>query len=166
MPRAEGAVKAARATWYPSVSVDAGYQGDGLQFADRAGSWSVGGELRWALSTGGAESARAASAAAALTAARAGESDIKAAVQVDVLSALARLDAARARLTAGAAAVDQARESHRILRNRYDAGLAGTGDVLRAATLELDAETQRVGALVDALTARAELTRALGRAPQ
>ena len=148
------------------MSVDAGYQSDGLNFSDRAASWMVGGELRWALSIGGGESARVAAAEAVLSAARAAETDAKAAVHVEVFAAVKRLDAARARLATGVTAVEQARESERILRNRYDAGLASAGDVLRAATAELDADAQRVAALVDAITARAELTRALGRSPQ
>ena len=163
---AEAAARQARAAWYPSVSVDAGYQSDGLNFSDRAASWMVGGELRWALSIGGGESARVAAAEAVLSAARAAETDAKAAVHVEVFAAVKRLDAARARLATGVIAVEQARESERILRNRYDAGLASAGDVLRAATAELDADAQRVAALVDAITARAELTRALGRSPQ
>ena len=163
---AEAALKQARAVWYPAVSVDAGYQGDGLSFADRAGSWMVAGEVRWALSLGGAESARVAAAEAALASVRASETDARAAVRVDLFAALKRLEAARARLATGVTAVEQARESQRILRNRYDAGLAGVNDVLRAATAELDAEAQRIAALVDAITARAELMRALGRSAQ
>ena len=163
---AEAALKQARAVWYPAVSVDAGYQGDGLSFADRAGSWMVAGEVRWALSLGGAESARVAAAEAVRASTRASETDARAAIHVDVFAALKRLEAARARLATGVTAVSQARESQRILRNRFDAGLAGVNDVLRAATAELDAEAQRVAALVDAITARAEVMRALGRSAQ
>jgi outer membrane protein TolC len=68
----------------------------------------------------------------------------------------------RARVAVGRASVDQAAERERITRNRYDAGLASVNDVLAAATARLDAEVERVAALVDALIASASLTRAVG----
>jgi outer membrane protein TolC len=61
--------------------------------------------------------------------------------------------------------VDQARESHRITRNRFEAGLAGVTDVLRASSAVVDAETQRIDAAVDALVSEAMLSRAVGRKP-
>jgi len=59
----------------------------------------------------------------------------------------------------------QARESQRIIRDRYDAGLAGVADVLRAANSLLDAELLRTSSVVDVLVARALLDRAMGRVP-
>ena len=86
-------------------------------------------------------------------------------VQADVVSAVERLQSARARQRVGRLAIEQARESQRIVRDRYEAGLAPVNDVLRAATAVLDADGQRISALVDALTAEAQLQRALGRQP-
>ena len=60
-------------------------------------------------------------------------------------------------------AVAQAQERRRIVRNRYDAGVIGANDVLAATTAALEAEAQRVGAVVDLLVAHAELQHALGR---
>jgi outer membrane protein TolC len=59
--------------------------------------------------------------------------------------------------------VAQARESERIIRDRYQAGLLPINDVLRAAGAVLDADTQRVAALVDGITGQARLNRAVGR---
>ena len=56
----------------------------------------------------------------------------------------------------------QARESERIVRDRFDAGLATTGDVLRASTAAYDAEQRRVAALADVIIRRAELGRSVG----
>jgi outer membrane protein TolC len=65
----------------------------------------------------------------------------------------------------GRSSIEQARESQRIIRDRYGAGLAGITDVLRAAAALLDADTERVAALADRITSEAHLRRALGRVP-
>ena len=70
-----------------------------------------------------------------------------------------------ARFAAGLAAVDEARESERIIRDRFEAGVAGVTDVLRASTAVLDAEHRRVSALVESIVQRALLRRAVGRTP-
>jgi outer membrane protein TolC len=59
----------------------------------------------------------------------------------------------------------QSRESQRIVRDRFDAGIASSADVLRAAAAVLDADVRRVSALVDAVASRAALDRAVGRQP-
>ena len=117
------------------------------QFADRASAWIVGGELRWTFSTGGAELAGMQGGRRRDRArTRAEADDARAAVHVEVVSALRRLESARAREAVGRAAVEQARESQRIIRDRFDAGIASVNDVLRASTAVLDAEANRVAA--------------------
>ncbi len=159
---AEAGARLARAGWYPRVTAQAGYQFEGLEMFSRADSWIFGGELTWGISLGGAERARTRAASAAVTAAEAAHVSARAAVHLDVVSAVYALEAARARVAVGRASVDQAAERERITRNRYDAGLASVNDVLAAATARLDAEVERVAALVDALIASASLTRAVG----
>ncbi|MBI3401295.1 MAG: TolC family protein [Acidobacteria bacterium] len=155
----------ARAAWYPQVGAQAGYEVAGTQLTDRASSWIVGAELRWNLSLGGAEQARARAAAETATRSRLDREDARAAAQVEIVTALRRLESARARQAVGSAAVTQAHESERIIRNRFDAGVAGANDVLRASSAVLDAESQRIAALVDAVVSRAMLDRAVGRHP-
>ena len=155
----------ARAALIPQVAAQAAFDVSGTRFNDRASSWIVGGELRWTFSTGGGELAGLNAAAAAIARARADADAARAAVHVEVVTALGRLQAAAARETAGRAAVEQARESQRIIRNRFDQGVAPVNDVLRASTALLDAEANRVSALVDALVAGADLRRAVGRTP-
>ena len=91
--------------------------------------------------------------------------EARGAVHVEVVKAFHQLETAQARRTASAAAVEQARESQRIIRDRFDAGLAPVNDVLRASTALLDAEASRVAALVDSTVAAAALRRSLGRTP-
>jgi outer membrane protein TolC len=83
--------------------------------------------------------------------------------RLDVYAAAARLDAARASVTVGRAAAAQARESHRIIRDRYDNGLADVTALLRAAESVVQAEAQQASADVAVLIATAALERALGR---
>ena len=162
---AEAQAASAHAGWLPQVAAQAMAEQDGLSFGNRATAWTAGLELRWSVSLGGAEAARTRGAAADLARARADADDVKAGVNVDVMTALARVQSARARIDASRAAADEARESQRIIRDRYDAGLAAMTDVLRASTALLDAETARVSALADALAATAALDRAVGRSP-
>ncbi len=162
---ASAAGRTARSALLPQVAAQAAVDVSGTRVSDRTSAWIVGGELRWSLSLGGAEVARMKAAAAARTRATAESEDARAAVHVEVLTALRRLEAARARQTAGKAAVDQARESERIIRDRFEAGLAGVADVLRASTAVLDADARRTAAMVDAMVSAADLRRALGRQP-
>jgi outer membrane protein TolC len=155
----------ARAALIPQVAAQGAFDLSGTQFNDRASAWLVGAEFRWNLSLGGAETARIKAAAGASTRAAAEADDARAAVHVEVVTALRRLQAANARRLAGRAAVEQARESQRITRDRFDAGLAGVTDVLRASSAVVDAESQRVAAAVDAMVSEAMLRRALGRNP-
>jgi outer membrane protein TolC len=150
----------------PQIAAQATYGLSGTQFTDRAGSWIVGGQVRWTFSTGGAELASRKAAAAAITRAAAESDDVRAAVHVEVMTAAGRVESARAREAVGRAAADQARESERVIRDRFEQGLAGANDVLRASTAVLDAEANRTAAIVDVMIADAMLRRAVGRLPQ
>lgn len=155
--------KQARAALVPQVGAQLGVDFAGTSFADRASSWVVGGEVRWIFSTGGSELARLRAAASAASRARIEREDAHAMVAVDVLSAVKRLDAASARVEVGRATVEQARESQRIIRDRFEAGMATVTDVLRAAAALLDAEAHRTAAVVDVLVGQALLEKAIGR---
>lgn len=152
-----------RAAWIPRLDAQASYEANGLSFGNRSGSWMVGGQFTWTLSVGGAEAARVRAASAAHTAAQAALDDARASVQVDVVSALERLKTARTRVALAERAALQAREGHRIQRNRYEAGLAQASDLLQAASAQAGADQARIAALVDVLTADAALRRAAGR---
>ena len=82
---------------------------------------------------------------------------------MDVRGAVARVTTARARETAGRAALTQARERQRIIRDRYDVGLATVTDVLRAAEAVFDAEARATAAEMDAILETVALDRATGR---
>ena len=63
----------------------------------------------------------------------------------------------------GRRVVEQARESQRIIRDRYEAGLAPASDVLRAAELVAQAESSRTSAVIDVHVTAAAIDRAVGR---
>jgi outer membrane protein TolC len=149
----------------PQVAAQAAFDLSGTSFNSREPSWIVGGELRWNLSLGGAEVARSKAASQAEVRAAAEADDIRANVHVEVVTAFRRLEAARARQAVGLTAVNQARERQRIVRDRFDVGMAGVTDVLQASSALTDAEAQRVAAVVDAITSEALLRRAIGRHP-
>ncbi|MDR1989927.1 MAG: TolC family protein [Acidobacteriaceae bacterium] len=155
----------ARAALLPRVTTDAGVEVTGTQFTTRATSWVAGADVSWTLSLGGAERARLTAASLAQTKAAAATDAARAAVHVEVITALTEQRAALARIDAGSAAVGAARESERIIRDRVDAGLASVTDLLRAQSAWLDADAQRTKAMADALISTATLHRALGRQP-
>jgi outer membrane protein TolC len=160
---ADAGVRTASSLWLPQVSAQAGLEWNGLAFGTRSRAWVVGAEARWSLSLSGADRARVRAATAARTAAERVIDDVRASVRVEVLTAIHQLNAARGQVDVGRAAVAQAAERARVVRNRYDAGLASMTDVLAAASAELDAQARRVAATVAVLRADAALQRALGR---
>ena len=85
------------------------------------------------------------------------------AARVDVRAAVARLEEARARVEVGRLAAAQAKESQRIVRDRFDAGLAPVNDLLRSAMAVLDADSHQTAAAIDVLISAALLERARGR---
>jgi outer membrane protein TolC len=153
----------ARGAFLPEVGWQGGYEWNGGDFTDRSGGWMIGAEVRVNLFRGLADRARVAEAASAVARAAADRSLAESGIRLEVRSAWLRLEAARARVVVGTAAVAQARESQRILRDRYDAGLVGVSDVLRAAQALLDAELQQTSAQVDVVIEAAALDRAVGR---
>lgn len=152
----------ARSALLPRVAAQAAFDVSGTSIGERASAWIVAADVRWSLSAGGAERAGRDAADRREAAARAAYDEVRAAVHVDVISALQSRDAARAREIVGRAAIEQARESQRIVRDRFDAGLAPVNDVLRASAALLDAEANRSAAVAGLVTSEARLRRALG----
>jgi outer membrane protein TolC len=162
---AEAAQKAAQAAFLPQVYLQGVYDLNGGTFGDRASSWMIAGLARVNLFAGGGDAARLRAATEARARAVAERQSAEAGLRLEVLTARAQFEAAEAREVVGREAVLQARESQRIIRDRYEAGLAAVNDVLRASNALLDAESQRISAIVDSMVARAALDRSLGRIP-
>jgi outer membrane protein TolC len=157
--------RAARGAFLPQVAVRGMYELNGASFDERAGSWLVGAELRWNLFAGLADLARTREAAHARTRAQAIADELRGAIALDVRRAAGDLESARAREVVAREATAHARESERMIRDRYEAGLASVTDLLRAAAAALQAEAQQTTARVDVVVAVAALDRAIGRQP-
>jgi outer membrane protein len=152
-----------RAAFLPQVGVQGGLEFNGASFTDQAKSWGVGAFVRWNLFSGLADTARSRETAAALLRVQAERQRVESGVRLEIRTALARVEGARAREEVGRTAQLQATESQRIIRDRYEAGLATVNDVLRAADAVLETELQHTMALVDVLVSGAMLDRARGR---
>lgn len=155
--------KAARAAFLPQVTFNAGWELNGGGWHERASSWVVGAVARLNLFQGLADRARLAEAREQATERALARQKAETAARLDVRIAIARLEAARAREEVGRAVVAQARESRRIIRDRYEAGLTDAASLLRAAEAIVQAETEQTAAQVAVLTESAALERAVGR---
>ncbi len=153
----------ARSAFLPRAGFQAGYEFDGKGWSGRQTWWAMGVEIRWNLFNGLADKARLAAADAGIAQARAARERAESGIRLEVRSALARLNAATAREDTGRAAVTQAREAQRIIRERYDAGMAGVTDVLRAANALYEAELQHRMAAVDVFISQKTLESVVGR---
>ena len=160
---ADNAHSAARAGLLPTIGVQAGWEFNGATLGSQRSSWIVGADIRLNVFRGFADSARIAAATHAQARAAAEHERVDRQIEVGVRAAMAQLAAARAREAAGRAALAQARESQRIIRDRYDGGLATATDVLRAAEASLDAASRSTAAEMDVILQTVALDRALGR---
>ncbi len=160
---ASAAETAARDAFLPQVAAQGGWEFNGGAWNSRASSWVVGAVARFNVFHGFADKARLAEAREQTTRRALEREKAETAARLDVRIATARLDAARASEAVGRAAVAQARESRRIIRDRYEAGLTDVVSLLRAAEGVVQAETQQTVAQVAVLTETAALERSLGR---
>jgi outer membrane protein TolC len=155
-------VDAARAAYLPRVAVQGGWELNGGTWTSRSSSW-VAGAVASQPVPGLADQARLAEARELATRRAIEKGRAETMARLDVQIALHRLEAARASEAVGRAAADQARESRRIIRDRYVSGLTDAATLLRSADAEQQAEAQQIAARVSVLTATATLQRAVGR---
>jgi outer membrane protein TolC len=160
---AENGRDTARAAFLPTVGVQGGWEFNGETFGAQQSSWVVGAEVRVNVFRGFGDKARSTEAHHAHVRATAERERVERRIEVDVRGALAQLAASGAREEAGRAALAQARESQRIIRDRYEGGLATMTDVLRAAEAALEAESRATTAETDVILQSVALDRALGR---
>jgi outer membrane protein TolC len=160
---AAATVDAARAAFLPQVVAQGGWELNGGAWNSRSSSWVAGVVARINLFHGLADKARLAEAREQATRRAVEKGKAETMARLDVQIAIARLEAARASETVGRAAADQARESRRIIRDRYESGLTDLAMVLRSAEAVQQADTQQIAARVNVLIATATLQRAIGK---
>jgi OMF family outer membrane factor len=119
--------------------------------------------LQWTLWDGGRTRAERAEAAAGERAAAARITDFDRQVTFEVRQRQLELESSIAAIAAATDGVRAATEATRVLAERFSAGVATNTEVLDAQTAALQAELDRVRALVNARLAEARLSRAVGR---
>lgn len=160
---AAASVDGARAAFLPQLAAQAGWELNGGTWNSRSSSWLVGAVARINVFHGFADKARLAEARAQAARRRFEQSRAETMARLDVRIAIAALEAARASEVVGQTAAESARESRRIIRDRYETGLADAAMLLRAADAVQQADAQQIAARVRVLTATATLQRAIGR---
>ena len=160
---AAATVDEARGAFLPKVAAQGVWELNGGAWNSRSSSWVVGAVARINLFHGLADKARLAEAREQATRRAIEKGKAETMARLDVQIAIARLEAARASEAVGRAAADEARESRRIIRDRYASGLTDAAMLLRAADAVQQADTQQIAARVNVLTATATLQRAIGR---
>jgi outer membrane protein TolC len=160
---AAATVAAARGSFAPQAVAHGTWELNGGTLSSRVSSWTAGAVIRINLFNGLADTARLA-AAREQAARRALETDhAETRARLDVQIAIARLEAARASEVVGRAAAERARESGRIVRDRYESGLVDVTVLLRSADDMQQADALQIAAHVNVLTATAHLQRAIGK---
>jgi len=160
---AAASVDAAQAAFLPQVAAQGAWELNGGSWNARSSSWGAGVVARVNLFHGFADKARLAEARAQASRRAHEREKAETMARLDVQIAIARLEAARASEAVGRAAADRARESRRIIRDRYESGVTDMTTLLRSADDVLQAEAQQIAANVSVLTATATLQRAIGR---
>jgi outer membrane protein TolC len=160
---AAAAVAVAKSAFLPQVVAQGAWELNGGTWNSRSSSWLAGAAVRINVFHGSADKARLAEARAHAARRALEKSKAEIMARLDVQIAIARLEAARASEVVGRAAADRARESQRIIRDRYESGLADAAMLLRAADAVQQADAQQITARVNVLTATAALQRARGR---
>ena len=160
----ELAVKAARSEFFPTVSLFGSWETDDQSFASRAGNnWLAGMNFHLNLFDGRANAARLAESRLQRKRTQAMREHLAQAIRLQVQKAFLDLETARQRIAVSQEAVKQAEESVRIIRNRYDAGLATVTDLLRAETAVSSAKGNNLRAIFDQRTGAANLELQVGR---
>ena len=154
---------AAKAALLPQFGVRGAFEANRQEFVRTGGAnWLVAVSMHWNLFDGFANRARLTGAKASHQSALAQQREASQRVRLEVFRAWAASRAAEERIAVAAAAVAQAEESLRIIKNRYDSGLATVTDLLRNETALLEARTRRLAAIHDQRVAAAQLELAAG----
>jgi len=125
-------------------------------------SWDLGVNVSWPVWDGGRAQSEQAAALAQAEAVGHRIRELDAALSVEVRSRVLALDADRAALDAAERAVAAAAEAHRVVTERFDAGVATSTDVLDAQLALLEAELERTQLQAAQRIHEAEFMRTLG----
>jgi outer membrane protein TolC len=158
-------VDIAKAGHAPTVSVLGGYGVRADSYGDDGNVGSIGVGVTIPLFEGGRVVAKVAEERSTLAAARERLRKLELQIRQDVETALLDIRASSERVKALDKSIEQARESLRIERQKYELGMGSITDVLDAQSALLQSETNYYRALADLDTAIARLKYATGGQP-
>jgi len=140
--QAELEVRSSQSEYLPTVGAFAAWEMDNPSLKDYGGNnWTAGVSLRWNLFAGGGDSARLRAARQRLEAKKRQSSAMESAMALEIHNAVVQFRSAGQQVEAAQAAETQSEEGLRILKNRYEAGLATMTDVLSAESQRAAART-------------------------
>jgi len=164
----EAGLKAAKAGWYPQVSLAGNFyylrpNARYMPALDRFKStWDVGLAVSFDVWNWGQTKNQAEQARAQLAQARDARELLEDQAVLEVTQCRLAVTQARRKIEVAAAAVGQADENLRLVRERFRQGVALNADVLDAEVFLLQARTVKVQATIDFVLAQARLEKALG----
>ena len=156
-------IQAARSAYGPRLRAEGGYGWRDNDFLPQDEDWAVGVTLEWPLFTGFARKHRLARAKADLSKEEAEAERLKLAVRQEVWNAFSRVTEVYQTLETAQTLVQDALESNRLSRERYEAGAGTITELLDAQTALARAQATRVEAEWDYQIALAQFKRATGR---
>jgi outer membrane protein len=128
----DAGVKLAKASFGPRLNAIGSWRTDTVNFAGNgSNSWMAGAELQFDIFSGGAKLARLQHERAMQDRAAAAKNGAEDNVRLELRRAYYDFDSARQSLEVTRATVSQAEEALRMLRDRYESGLATITDLLR-----------------------------------
>jgi outer membrane protein TolC len=153
---------AASAERLPSVFVNADYGAIGNSFSDARGTFLVAGTVRVPLWEGGRVEGQVQLTAAVLRQRRAERENIRAQVVADVRNAWLEVQAATSQVELARTNASTLRETLGLTRQRFNAGITDSLDVVRAQEALATADLDTINAVFAHNLAKLALARALG----
>jgi outer membrane protein TolC len=159
---AEGEVEKSRAAHLPAINLIGTYELNSSDFRNSGDSYTVGAMLRVNLYSGDRMSAKTRESEAMLGRVRAMRNDMAAGIEVQTRQAFFQAQSAWNQISVAEAAVAQAEEGLRIVRDRYENGLLTLVSLLDAEVSLQTALTNRYRSLHDYSASRIQLSLAAG----
>jgi len=156
-------IEAARSAYGPRLKAEGSYGWRDNDFLPQDEDWAVGVTLEWPLFTGFARKHRLARAKADLSKEEAEAERLKLAVRQEVWNAFSRVTEVYQTLETTQTLVQDALESQRLSRERYEAGAGTITELLDAQTALARAQATRVESEWDYQISLAQLKRATGQ---
>jgi len=158
---AEGTIKTAQSSFFPTFNASAGYSYSGSDFP-LVYNWNVAGTMNVPIFSGFLTKQQVAEARANLLRSKANGEVLRQNILLEVNQALLNLGAAKERLQVTAVTVTQAKERLALVEGRYRAGLSNAIEVTDAEVALVNAQVNDVVAMSSYQATKAQLDRATG----